>query len=99
MYQLGGEQLRELCILPLTPLPLTTMTIRNTFRKLFGVSQDPFPLIKLRPELLTAIEEIAAREQTSVGAVVNNLVSFALSQHQSAEAGLQVWYQLTRRER
>ncbi len=56
-------------------------------------------LVQLRPDLLSAIKIIADNEQRQVGTVVNELVAFALEQHQSAEDSLEVWHNLTPRER
>jgi len=60
---------------------------------------QPPSLVPIHPDLLTAVTEIAAQDDSSVGVVVNDLLSFALAERQSSHASLERWYQLTQRER
>ncbi len=59
----------------------------------------PLPLVQIRPELLTAVQKIAAQENRPVGAVVNDLLQFALAERREAHATLTTWQELTARER
>jgi DNA-binding NarL/FixJ family response regulator len=59
----------------------------------------PTALVQLRPELLTAVAEIAAQNGRSIGEITNELVRHALYDHRLAESSLQTWQQLTQRER
>jgi DNA-binding CsgD family transcriptional regulator len=56
-------------------------------------------LVHVRPDLLAAIEAIAAQEKVSVGTVVNDLLHFALSERRVSNATLARWQQLTDREK
>jgi DNA-binding CsgD family transcriptional regulator len=75
------------------------MSILKLFREILGVPHNPASLIQLRPELLTAVEEIASQNGRTIGEVANELISNALYEHQLAEDNLQTWEQLTQRER
>ena len=75
------------------------MSIHKRFREILGVSQNPSAFVQLRPELLTAVEEIAAQNGRAIGDVANELISHALYDHQLAASSLQTWHQLTQRER
>ncbi|MBK8986263.1 MAG: hypothetical protein IPM39_09305 [Chloroflexi bacterium] len=57
------------------------------------------PLVHIRPELLTAVAQIAAQENLPVGAVVNDLLHFALAERREANAALATWQHLTDREK
>ena len=59
----------------------------------------PLPLVHIRPELLTAVETIAAQENLPVDAVVNDLLRFALAERREAHAALAIWQDLTDREK
>lgn len=59
----------------------------------------PLPLVHIRPELLTAVTQIAAQENLPVGAVVNDLLRFALAERREAHAALVTWQDLTDREK
>lgn len=73
--------------------------MHRKFREIFGISQDPSAFVQLRPELLTAVTEIAAQNGRSVGEITNELIHHALYDHRLAERSLQTWQQLTQRER
>ena len=75
------------------------MPIHKLFREILGVSQNPATLVQLRPELLTAVEEIATQSNRTLGEVANELIRHALYEHQLAEGNLQTWEKLTQRER
>ena len=75
------------------------MSINHKIRELLGISQNPAALIQLRPELLTAVEKIAVRDGRTLGQVANDLIHFALCEDQLAESSLEIWQQLTQRER
>jgi DNA-binding CsgD family transcriptional regulator len=75
------------------------MSIHNLFREILGVSQPAASLVQLRPELLTAVEEIAARDGRSVGEVANDMIHFALREDRIAERNIQTWQELTPREK
>jgi DNA-binding CsgD family transcriptional regulator len=57
------------------------------------------PLVHIRPELLTAVAQIAAQENLPVGTVVNDLLRFALAERGEANAALATWQHLTDREK
>lgn len=59
----------------------------------------PLPLVHIRPELLTAVAQIAAQESLPVGTVVNDLLRFALAERREANAALATWQHLTDREK
>jgi DNA-binding CsgD family transcriptional regulator len=59
----------------------------------------PLPLVHIRPDLLAAVQTIAAQENLPVAVVVNDLLSFALAERQEADAALAAWQSLTDRER
>jgi DNA-binding CsgD family transcriptional regulator len=59
---------------------------------------SPHP-VPIRSDLFLAVTEIAAQDESSVDVVVNDLLSFALAERQSSHASLEIWYQLTQRER
>ena len=61
--------------------------------------ERPHPLVHIRPELLTAVQKIAAQENRPVGAVVNDLLQFALAERREAHAALITWQELTSREK
>lgn len=73
--------------------------MHRKFREILGINQDPAAFVQLRPELLTAVTNIAAQNGRSVGEIVNELIRYALYDHQLAESSLQTWQQLTPRER
>lgn len=75
------------------------MSIHKKFREILGVGQARSTFVQLRPELLTAVEDIAAQNGRTVGEVANELISHALYDHQLAASSLQTWQQLTQRER
>ncbi|MFQ5399278.1 MAG: response regulator transcription factor [Anaerolineae bacterium] len=75
------------------------MSIHIKLREILGVTQNPSALVQLRPDLLTAVEEIAAQHGRPIGEVANDLISHALYYHELAESSMQIWRQLTRRER
>jgi DNA-binding CsgD family transcriptional regulator len=75
------------------------MSIPKLFREILGVSQNPASLVQLRPELLKAVEAIAAQNGRTIGEVANELIGHALYEHRLAESNLQTWEQLTQRER
>ena len=72
------------------------MSIRKQFQQMLGLEKGLSPVIQLQPDLLHAIETIALRENTTVDRVVDDLLHFALSEHQLAKDSLQIWRQLTR---
>lgn len=74
------------------------MSIHKLFRQILGVPHNPASLIQLRPELLTAVEKIAARDGRTIGEVANDMIHFALYEDQIAERTIQTWQQLTPRE-
>jgi DNA-binding CsgD family transcriptional regulator len=74
------------------------MSIHKLFREILGVPHNPASLIQLRPELLTAVEKIAARDGRTIGEVANDMIHFALYEDQIAERTIQTWQQLTPRE-
>lgn len=75
------------------------MSIRQRLHELLGAEQNPTPFIQIHPDLLPTIEDIAHQENSSLEVVINDLLHFALSEHQQAEDSLLVWRQLTPRER
>ena len=75
------------------------MSMHRKFREILGIRQAPTALVQLRPELLTAVAEIAEQNGRSIGEITNELIHHALYDHQLAERSLQTWQQLTQRER
>jgi len=75
------------------------MPITKRFREIIGISQNPTAFIQLHPDLLTAVTQIATENGRSVSDVANELVHNALHEHRLATNSLQVWHQLTQRER
>lgn len=75
------------------------MSIHIKLREILGVTQSPSAFVQLRPDLLAAVEAIAARNGRTIGEVSNELISHALYDHQLAESSLQTWQLLTPRER
>lgn len=75
------------------------MSIRQRLHEFLGAEQPLSPFIQIHPDLLPTIEIIALQDNSSLEAVVNNLLHFALSEHQQAEDSLKMWQQLTPRER
>ena len=75
------------------------MSIQNKFREIFGISQNPTALVQLHPELFTAVKQIADENGRSINEVANELVHNALHDHRQAVSSLQIWQQLTHRER
>lgn len=73
--------------------------MHRKFREILGISQDPSAFVQLRPELLTAVTEIAAQNGRSIGEITNDLIHHALYDHRLAERSLQTWQELTQRER
>jgi DNA-binding NarL/FixJ family response regulator len=55
-------------------------------------------LVAVRPDLLAAIEALAAQEKVSIATVVNDLLHFALAERRLSNAALATWGQLTARE-
>jgi len=55
-------------------------------------------LVAVRPDLLAAIEALAAQEKVSIATVVNDLLHFALAERRLSNAALATWRQLTARE-
>ena len=47
------------------------MSIQNKFREIFGISQNPTPLVQLHPELFTAVKQIADENGRSINEVTN----------------------------
>ncbi len=68
-------------------------------RQLFSGSSNTPQYVQLQPETLQAINEIAAEERRPLNDVIDNLLRFALKEHQLAQNSLDVWRQLTQRER
>jgi len=68
---------------------------------IFKQSKPPtsFDTICIPSDLLTAVNEIAEQDGSSVDVIVHDLLSFALAERQSSHASLEMWYQLTQRER
>lgn len=75
------------------------MSIHRKFREILGIGQTRSAFVQLHPELLTAVEDIAAQNGRTVVEVANELISHALYDHQLATSSLQTWQQLTQRER
>ena len=73
--------------------------MHRKFRELLGIHQDPVAMVQLRPELLTAVTEIAVQNGRTIGDITNELIQHALYHHHVAERSLQTWQQLTQRER
>jgi len=73
--------------------------MHRKFREILSIRQNRPALVQLRPELLTAVTEIAAQNGRSVGEIANELIHHALYDHHLAERSLQTWQQLTQRER
>lgn len=73
--------------------------MHKKFRTILGLSEDPTALVQLRPDLLTAVSAIAAQDGRSIGEVVNELLGHALYDYQMATHSLDIWQQLTPRER
>lgn len=61
--------------------------------------RPPTPLVQIRPELLTAVQKIAAQENLPVGVVVNDLLRFALAERRVSNETMILWQQLTDREK
>jgi len=68
-------------------------------RDFFSGSQNPPQFIQLKPELLLVLDEIAQEEQRSLDEIVDDLLRFAVKEHQFARSSLDIWQQLTPRER
>ncbi len=77
---------------------MTVLALEN-FLEWFKKDRSPQSLVYIRPELFSAIQEIAAQDNSPVGAVINDLLHFALDERQSAKASLEVWQKLTPREK
>ena len=67
-----------------------------SIKHLFHNSQ---PCIQLSPDILDAVQAIAARQQCSLDDAVNELISQALHEREAAQHNLHIWRQLTHRER
>jgi len=57
-------------------------TLLNRFRT------HPSPSFSIHPDLMAAIQEIARQDDCSIGAVVNDLLGFALAERHSSNASL-----------
>lgn len=76
------------------------MPIHKKFREILGISdKNPAAFVRLRPELIPAIEKIAARDGRTISEVANEMIHFALYEDHKAQSSLQNWQQLTPRER
>jgi len=76
-----------------------TMPMQRKFRKILGIAQTQSAYIRVQPELLTAVSQIAAQDGRSVTEIINALLSSALYEYQLASHSLQTWRQLTPREK
>lgn len=68
-------------------------------RQFFSGNHPPPQLIELQPELLVELDDIATEGNRTLDEVVNDLLHFALKEHQFAKDSLDLWHRLTPRER
>ncbi len=73
--------------------------MNRNLREILGISPHASTLVQLRPELLTAVTKIADHTGRTVGDITNELIRQALYDQHVAENSLQIWQQLTQRER
>jgi DNA-binding CsgD family transcriptional regulator len=59
---------------------------------------SPRRLYQFDDELIESLQELAAREQRSEQDVAQDLLAAGLAQRNAAEAFVQIWHELTRRE-
>jgi DNA-binding CsgD family transcriptional regulator len=70
----------------------------HLFERIFGNEGHQEPGIRLDPHLLSSLERLAEQEQRPVEAVIEELLYFALDEHNASAEKLAIWQQLTRRE-
>ncbi len=75
------------------------MSIPKKFREILGIGNAAATFVQLRPELIAAIEKIAARDGRTPSEVANDMIHFALYEDHVAQNSLQTWQLLTPRER
>jgi DNA-binding NarL/FixJ family response regulator len=68
-------------------------------RQFFSGSEPPPQFVALQPEVLVELEDIATEGNRTLDELVDDLLRFAIREHQFAKNSLDIWQQLTPRER
>jgi DNA-binding CsgD family transcriptional regulator len=66
--------------------------------RIFGIEGQSEPGIHLNPGLLSSLEQLALREQKPIEAIIEELLCFALDEHNASAEKLTMWQNLTPRE-